>query len=48
MTGNNAVVVAVGDFDSESLLSEIREAFEPIPAGPAPPPVRSVEPAQKG
>jgi zinc protease len=47
-TPNNAVVVAVGDFDSKSLLSEIREAFEAIPAGPAPPPVRSVEPAQEG
>jgi zinc protease len=45
---NNAVVVAVGDFDAASLLTEIREAFEPIPAGAAPPAVRSVEPQQEG
>ena len=47
-TPNNAVVVAVGDFDSEALLGEIREAFDLIPAGPPPPPVRSVEPPQEG
>ena len=47
-TPNNAVVVAVGDFDSEALLGEIREAFDPIPVGPPPPPVRSVEPPQEG
>ena len=47
-TPNNAVVVAVGDFDSASLLREIREAFEAIPPGPPPPPVRSVEPPQEG
>ena len=45
---NNAVVVAVGDFDSASLLREIRTSFEPIPAGSPPPPVRSVEPPQEG
>jgi zinc protease len=47
-TPNNAVIVAVGDFDSASLLREIREAFERIPAGPPPPRVRSVEPPQEG
>ncbi len=47
-TPNNAVVVAVGDFDTTALLGEIREAFEPIPPGPPPPPVRSVEPPQEG
>jgi zinc protease len=47
-TPNNAVVVAVGDFDSTAFLREIREAFEPIPAGPPPPPVRTVEPPQEG
>ncbi len=47
-TPNNAVVVAVGDFESASLLREIREAFEPIPAGSPPPLVRSVEPPQEG
>ena len=45
---NNAVLVAVGDFDSEALLREIREAFGPIPSGPPPPTVRSVEPPQEG
>jgi len=45
---NNAVVVAVGDFDSAGLLRDIREAFEPIPPGPPPPAVRSVEPPQEG
>lgn len=47
-TPNNAVVVAVGDFDSASLLRQIREAFEPIPAGTPPPRVRTVEPPQEG
>ena len=47
-TPNNAVVVAVGDFDSARLSAEIREAFEPIPAGSPPPQVRSVEPPQEG
>ncbi|TMI89161.1 MAG: insulinase family protein [Bacillati bacterium ANGP1] len=47
-TPNNAVVVAVGDFDSQALLARVREAFEPIPAGPKPPAVRSVEPPQEG
>lgn len=45
---NNGVAVAVGDFDSDLLLSRIREAFEPIPPGPPPPPVRGVEPPQEG
>ena len=45
---NNAVVVAVGDFDSQALLARVREAFEAIPPGPKPPPVRSVEPPQEG
>jgi zinc protease len=45
---NNAVLVAVGDFDSEALLARIRGAFEPIPPGPPPPPVRAVEPPQEG
>ncbi len=45
---NNAVVVAVGDFDTETLLREIREQFEPIPPGPRVPEVRAVEPPQRG
>jgi zinc protease len=47
-TPNNATIVAVGDFDTELLLAQIRERFEPIPAGPAVPPVRAVEPPQRG
>jgi len=45
---NNAVVVAVGDFDSTALLAQITDAFGPIPAGPTPPSVRSIEPPQEG
>jgi len=45
---NNAVVVAVGDFDSQALLRQITDAFGPIPAGPDRQPVRSVEPPQEG
>ncbi len=45
---NNAVVVAVGDFETEALLQRIEELFGPIPAGPPVPPVRSVEPPQEG
>jgi zinc protease len=47
-TPNNAVVVAVGDFDGDALLRQIRDAFEPIAPGPPPPAVRSVEPPQEG
>ena len=45
---NNAMVVVVGDFKREELLPRIKEAFGSIPRGPAPPPVRSKEPPQKG
>ncbi len=45
---NNAVVVAVGDFDSHQLVSDIERAFGPIPSGGTPPAVRSVEPVQRG
>ncbi len=47
-TPNNATIVAVGDFDTEALLAQIREHFEPIPSGPEVPPVRAVEPPQRG
>lgn len=47
-TPNNATVVIVGDFDTEDLLGRIREKFEGIPAGPEVPPVRAVEPPQRG
>ncbi len=47
-TPNNAVIVAVGDFDSAALLGQISDAFGPMPAAPPPPAVRSVEPPQEG
>jgi len=33
-TPNNAVVVLVGDFNSEAMLARLRQLYEPIPAGP--------------
>lgn len=45
---NNAVVVAVGDFSTDTLLRQIEERFGPIPAGPPIPTVRSCEPPQEG
>lgn len=45
---NNAVVVAVGDFETDKLMKQIEEHFGPIPAGPPIPPVRSCEPPQEG
>ncbi|MEM6283075.1 MAG: pitrilysin family protein [Chloroflexota bacterium] len=45
---NNAVGVAVGSFDSEEMLKQIREHFEPIPAGPDPMLFNRPEPPQQG
>ncbi|HYM68355.1 MAG TPA: pitrilysin family protein [bacterium] len=47
-TPNNAVIVAVGDFDARELLGRIEDAFGGIPAASPPPQVRSVEPPQEG
>lgn len=47
-TPQNAVVVAVGDFDANKVLKQIAESFSPIKNGPKPPPVTEVEPPQKG
>ncbi|MGE5619684.1 MAG: M16 family metallopeptidase [Sphingomonadaceae bacterium] len=44
---NNAIVVAVGDFDTDRLLDQIREGFEPIPQGDPVPAVRTTEPPQR-
>jgi len=33
---NNALVVATGDFETETMLARIQELFEPIPSGEAP------------
>jgi len=45
---DNATLVAVGGFAPDALLERIRELFGPIPRGPGVPPVRSVEPPQRG
>jgi zinc protease len=44
----NAIVVAVGDFDPDQVMKSIKNAFGNIPNGPKPPPVTEVEPPQKG
>lgn len=44
----NAIAVAVGDFDANKVLKQIAESFGPIKNGPKPPPVLEVEPPQKG
>ncbi|MEO8427869.1 MAG: pitrilysin family protein [Verrucomicrobiota bacterium] len=45
---NNAVLVIVGDFNTDEVLSRVRELFDPIPAGPEPPQVTTREPPQEG
>lgn len=45
---NNAILVLVGDFDTEKALQRVRELFGPIPRGSDAPPVSLVEPAQQG
>ena len=45
---HNAVLVVVGDMDLASTCARIQELFGPIPAGPPPPQVSAVEPAQTG
>jgi len=44
----NALIVAVGDFDSEQVLKLISEAFSGIKNGPKPPPLTDLEPPQAG
>lgn len=44
----NALIVAVGAFQPEEVLGQIRRAFGEIPSGPAIPPVRAAEPTQEG
>jgi len=43
-TPNNAVAVAVGDFQTSDMAARIEDAFGHIPAGPPPPPMRALEP----
>ncbi len=45
---NNAIAVAVGDFDSEALLARIKALYEPIPAGDKPALFMRPEPEQMG
>jgi zinc protease len=44
----NALIVAVGDFDSDQVLKQISEAFSGIKNGPKPPPLTDLEPPQAG
>lgn len=45
---NNAVVLAVGDFETQAMLGRIEELFGSIPAGPPVQPVTRTEPEQRG
>jgi predicted Zn-dependent peptidase len=45
---NNAVVAVVGDVDPAQIIQWARAYLGPIPAGAQPPPVRAVEPEQRG
>lgn len=47
-TPNNALAVLVGDVDPQAALELIRQHFEGIPPGPEPPPMRTIEPPQRG
>jgi zinc protease len=45
---NNATLLVVGDIKAESMLPTIKQLFEPIPRGPEPKPVMTMEAEQKG
>jgi len=45
---NNAVIVAVGDFRQTDMIKLVEQYFGDVPAQPAPPKVKTVEPEQKG
>lgn len=45
---NNAIAVAVGDFDTPEMLARINELYGSIQPGPNVPPVRRAEPPQQG
>jgi zinc protease len=47
-TPNNAVLAIAGDFDTESMLAQIRERYEAIPSGAPPARLARPEPPQKG
>lgn len=45
---NNGIVIAVGDFETTTMLARIEELFGPIPPGEPVAPVTRQEPAQRG
>ena len=45
---NNAVLVVVGDFQTDALIKIIEKYYGTIPRGPEPPAVQTVEPEQTG
>lgn len=45
---NNAVLAIAGDFETEKMLTRIRELFEPLSPNPLPPAVHRPEPPQGG
>lgn len=45
---NNAIVVAVGDFETARMLDRIEDLFGRLPTGPPLPAVRGLEPGQRG
>jgi zinc protease len=45
---NNAVLVLVGDFETDRVLDRVNEVFSDVPMGPASPEMRLVEPPQQG
>jgi zinc protease len=45
---NNAVLVLVGDFNTQQVIERVHELYGPIPAGPPLPEVRGEEPEQQG
>jgi zinc protease len=45
---NNAIAVAVGDFETVEMLRRIEELYASVPAGQPPPPVTRAEPPQQG
>jgi len=46
-TPNNALAVAVGDFDCTTMLGQIQDYFGDLPAGPAVPTMQLMEPEQR-
>ncbi len=44
----NALIVVVGDFNSDAVIKQVTETYSAISNGPKPPPVTAVEPPQEG